>query len=157
MAGMTLLLTEPFTRWLDLDGKISERLVFVFAKLLNGFGIPCRCEGKLLHLQGISLAVKFGCTGIEAVLIFAAGVLAFPGSWKRKGVGLLAGGTLLECFNWLRILLLVYTGIHFPALFEMIHAYVGQGIMIITALILFFLYIRYATRPILPSVQSIHH
>jgi exosortase H (IPTLxxWG-CTERM-specific) len=156
MSGMMLLLTDPFSRWLDLDGQFSGGVVLVSAKLLTWLGMPCRFEGVMLHLQGISFAVKFGCNGLEAVLIFSAGVLAFPGTWKRRSVGLLAGFVLLQVLNWMRILLLVYTGLHFKAAFEIVHVYVAQGLMIFSALILFILYIRNAEKPDDPLAPSIH-
>jgi exosortase H (IPTLxxWG-CTERM-specific) len=156
MSGMMLLLTDPFSRWLDLDGQFSGGVVQVSSILLNWAGMPCRFEGVMLHLQGISFAVKFGCNGLEAVLIFSAGVLAFPGSWRRRAAGLFAGFVLLQVLNWTRILLLVYTGLHLKAAFEIVHVYVAQGLMIFSALILFILYIRYAIQPDDPLAPNIH-
>jgi len=58
-----------------------------------------------------------------------------------------AGFFLLQTANILRIVLLVYSGIHLKNLFEYIHIYIAQGIMIVLALILFFIYLDHATSP----------
>jgi exosortase/archaeosortase family protein len=147
MACMMLLLTEPFSGWLHLDDRFSIGVVFICAKVLTWVGIPCHAEGILLQLQRTSLAVKFGCNGLEAILILAAGILAFPGAWKRKAVGLFAGAMLLQALNWIRIILLAISAVYYPSVFEIFHLYIAQGIMIIISLVLFIIYILKIPNP----------
>ncbi len=141
MAGMMFLLTGPVSDWIDLDGKCSWGMASLAAQFLNRLGVSCLQAGVVLNLSGASLAIKFGCNGLEAILILTAGILAFPGTWKRKGIGILLGALLLQFFNLLRIIALALAAVYFPALFEVIHVYVAQGIMIVLALSLFILYI----------------
>jgi exosortase/archaeosortase family protein len=147
MAGMMLLLTDPVSSFIRLDEKFGISVVFICAKILYWTGIPCHSDGIFLRLPNASLAIKFGCNGLEAILILAAGILAFPGAWKRKAVGLLAGAALLQVFNWIRIVLLAISSIYFPSVFDIIHLYIAQGIMIILSLVFFVIYISKAQNP----------
>jgi exosortase H (IPTLxxWG-CTERM-specific) len=120
-------------------------VVVVTAKALALLGVSSTFQGSIIALPGLSLDVKFGCNGLEAVMIYAIAVLAYPAHWKKKTVGIAAGFVLLQAANILRIVLLVYSGIHLRNLFEYIHIYIAQGIMIVLSLILFFIYLNNAT------------
>jgi exosortase/archaeosortase family protein len=72
-------------------------------------------------------------------------VIAFPSSCKRRLIGIAAGFAVIQVVNVLRIAGLAYTGVHFPGIFEYIHIYIAQGIMIAVALGVFFVYLWYAT------------
>jgi exosortase/archaeosortase family protein len=147
MAGIMLFLTDPISAWLHLDERFGIGVVLICAKILTWFEIPCRSEGILLQLPSVNLAVKFGCNGLEAILILSAGILAFPGVWKRKAVGLFVGALLLQVFNLFRIVLLAISSIYFPTGFEIIHLYIAQGIMIILSLVFFLIYILKTSGP----------
>jgi exosortase/archaeosortase family protein len=76
-------------------------------------------------------------------MIYSVAVIAFPASWKDKLMGILGGFLVIQVINILRISSLAYSAIHFKDLFEYIHIYIAQGMMIAVSLGVFFIYLKY--------------
>ncbi len=131
---------------IDLNGIYTHWIVIVSAKIIGAMGIPCEHQGSIIRISSMAMDIKFGCNGLEAVLIYSVAVIAFPSSWRKKIVGIIAGFVTIQAVNLLRIAALAYSGIHFRTLFEYVHIYVAQGIMIAIALGVFFVYMDYANR-----------
>ena len=146
LMGLFFLLIglEPIKQILDINGGYSNAIVIVTAKILGIFGIdPITYQGTLLHLPSISLDVEFGCNGLEAVMIYAVAVITFPAKWKNKLIGFIGGFLVIQVLNLIRIAALAYTGVYHRDLFDLIHIYVAQGVMIAVALGTFVLYLSY--------------
>lgn len=137
---------KPIQNIIDLNGLYTQGVVFVTSKVLNLTGLQCTYNGSIISLPAISLDVKFGCNGLEAVMIYSVAVIAFPAGWKKRAFGILAGFAVLQVINIIRITALAYTGIYFKNLFEYIHIYVAQGLMIAASLGIFFLYLNYVQK-----------
>jgi exosortase family protein XrtM len=73
------------------------------------------------------------------MLLLAAAMLAFRMSWRRKLLGILAGGLLVYFTNQARIVALYYSLRFDRSLFEALHGYVAP-IIAIAAAGLFVLY-----------------
>ncbi len=145
MAGFFFIISfTPLQRIIDVNGLYTQGVVLVTAKILSALHIPASCEGSIIHLPSISLDVRFGCNGLEAVMIYSVAVLAFPAPWPRKVLGILVGFIVIQAINVVRIVGLAYAGVHFQTIFHYVHIYVAQGIMIAIALATFFLYVAYA-------------
>ncbi len=142
---------KPLYAIIDLNGLYTQSVVIVTSKVVGLLGIPCAYHGSVILLPDLSLDVKFGCNGLEAVMMYATAVLAYPAQWKKKIIGITAGFIVLQTTNIMRIVLLVYAGIHMRGLFEYMHIYVAQGIMIVLALGVFFIYLNYAK-----AIKEIH-
>ena len=134
---------EPIKKIIDLNGIYTHAVVAITTKVLNITGIQCSSQGSIISLPSISLDVKFGCNGLEAVMIYAVAVMAFPATWRNKLFGVFAGFVVIQIVNILRIAALAYAGIHFKGIFEYIHVYVAQGVMIAVSLAIFFIYLSY--------------
>ncbi len=135
---------KPIQDVIDLNGLYTTGVVAATTKVLDLVGIACAHRGSIISLPLISLDVRFGCNGLEAVLIYSVAVIAFPASWKRKLLGIIAGFVVIQVVNVLRIAALAYSGIHFRRLFDYLHIYVAQGMMIAVSLGVFFFYLHYA-------------
>ncbi len=135
---------KPLQRIVDFNGIYTKFVVLVTAFVLQPFGIVKGVEGSIIHLRGISLNILFGCNGLEAFLIYAAAVLAFRGSFKKKIIGISTGFFVLQLLNVIRIVALGVVGVYFHQYFYYFHIYIAQGIMIAVSLILFLGYISYA-------------
>lgn len=146
LMGVFFLFTKftPLQKIIDVNGFYTSGVVFITSKVLGIINIPCTYYGSIIQLPSISLDIQFGCNGLEAVMIFSVAVIAFPSSWKSKLLGIISGFIVLQVINIVRIAGLAYAGIHFKKLFQYIHIYVAQGVMIAIALGLFFIYIHYA-------------
>ena len=133
----------PLQKIIDVNGLYTKGVVLVTARILSALHISASCTGSIIHLPSISLDVRFGCNGLEAVMIYSVAVLAFPAPWKRKLYGIIMGFLIIQVINVARIVGLAYAGVHFENIFHYIHVYVAQGIMIAIALGTFFLYLSF--------------
>lgn len=134
----------PIQKIIDVNGLYTRGVVVTVARLLQVIRIPCTTSGSIINLPAISLDVKFGCNGLEAVMIYSVAVIAFPASFRTKLLGIAAGFVVLQVVNIIRIAFLAYSGIYLKNLFDYIHIYIAQGIMIAVSLGIFFLYLDYA-------------
>jgi exosortase H (IPTLxxWG-CTERM-specific) len=83
------------------------------------------------------------CTGLFEMAIYAACVLAFPTSWRNRGLGLLFGIPAIYAFNLLRIICLLVVGRYAHSSFDFFHLYFWQGtlILMITSVWMLWLYL----------------
>jgi exosortase H (IPTLxxWG-CTERM-specific) len=143
-AFFLLIGLKPIQNIIDLNGLYSKSVVILTSKILEILGIPSTYQGSVIKLPSIALDVRFGCNGLEAVMIYAVAVIAFPSPWKKKLIGILGGFVVIQIINIIRIASLAYSAIRFKSLFEYIHIYVAQGLMIAVSLGIFFVYLNYA-------------
>jgi exosortase/archaeosortase family protein len=134
---------QPIKNIFDLNGLYTQSVVIISAKLANMLGIPAQYHGSIIILPSVSLDVQFGCNGLEAVMIYSVAVLAYPSGLVKKLLGIIAGFVILQAVNIIRIVFLIYSSMHFKKLFEFIHIYLAQGVMIALSLGIFFLYLNY--------------
>jgi exosortase/archaeosortase family protein len=134
----------PLQKVIDINGLYTQGVVLLTSKVLGIIKVPCSFSGSVIQLPSISLDVKFGCNGLEAVMIYSIAVIAYPASWKKRITGIAAGFVILQVINIMRIAALAYTGVYFRELFEYFHIYVAQGIMIAVSLAIFFVYLSFA-------------
>lgn len=95
---------------------------------------------------GFAVSIKSGCNGVEAALILAAAILAYPARWDRKLVGMVAGVAAIQMLNILRIISLFYLGEWSEQALTIAHLYVWPGLIILDALILFLLWMHWQGR-----------
>jgi exosortase H (IPTLxxWG-CTERM-specific) len=148
LMGLFLLIIglEPIKRIVDVNGLYTNLIVYFSALLIEPFGILQGINGSIINLKGLSLDVRFGCNGLEAFLIYTVAILAFPAAAGRKLIGVVAGFLVLQIVNVLRIAGLGLSGIYLKDYFHYIHIYVAQGMMIAVALVLFLVWLNYATQ-----------
>lgn len=142
-AFFLLIGLKPVQDVFDINDGYSNAIVFVTAKILILLGISTTVQGSIMHLPSISLDVEFGCNGLEAVMIYTVAVLTFPASWRNRIIGIAAGFLVIQVLNLIRIVALAYAGVYHRELFDVIHIYVAQGVMIAVALGTFVLYLTY--------------
>ena len=104
---------------------------------LRAVGIDARVDQVDLVVPGFQATIAQDCDGLSAIAIYAAGVLAFPSSWKAKGAGWLLGIPTLILANLLRIGALVLAGMSSRSVFEAVHVYVFQVVLIACAVACF--------------------
>jgi exosortase/archaeosortase family protein len=139
---ITLMIAFFFVVWFKPIHDIID-INDVYTKSVVGLtGVMCAYQGSVIVLPALSLDVKFGCNGLEAVMIYAITVAAYPAPWKRKLMGIAAGFFILQTANILRIVLLALSGVYMKGLFDFIHIYIAQGMMIALSLGIFFVYLN---------------
>ncbi len=148
LAGVAaaIRLTSAFEAWVERPLIIFNA---VLANLfLNLFGAGTRLSGPVISSPDFSIEVVAGCTGILVFLLFTSVVIAFPTTWKRKLLAILTGTAIIFCVNQLRIVSLFGIGRIYPSLFEDLHLYVWQGVLIICVA---FYWYRWAMRVSTPE------
>jgi len=117
-----------------LDAKIAS----IF---LNIFGWETVTIGQQISSDAMTLNVKTGCDGLEAMAIFGAGVVAYTASIKEKIKGVLFGVGSLFVLNIIRVIHLYLCGVYMPRYFEFFHQNFWQVLFILSALILLAIWI----------------
>ncbi len=135
--GVRFGIIKPYTRFLA-KGVVA---------IINLFGAGAWADGTVVTSDRFSINIAMGCDGVEASSLLAAGVLAFPTTWRAKAIGLGVGMPLIHVINILRLVGLYYAGLFLPSVVEGIHVYVAQTIVILLSMaILVFWLERVATR-----------
>lgn len=115
----------------------------VSAASLRAIGEDVSVSGTAIRSPRFAVDIENGCNGVETALLFGAAVLAFPASWRRKLLGLLAGFAAIQAINLVRVVSLFWIGAHRPALFTSSHGVLWQSIVVLCGVLLF---LAWATR-----------
>ena len=147
----------------ELTGPV-ERLVIVpftgvlanvSAWVIHLFDGSTISHGKLIQNASgtFIVSIERGCNGIEAVIILFSAVLAFPAPWKHRLYGLVFGFLAIQILNVVRIVSLFYLGMWSPVWFKWFHEYLWQALIVLDALIVFLVWLRYL--PALPRESAV--
>ena len=112
-------------------------------------------EGRIISSPGANLHVTRGCEGIEMFLLLAAGIVAFPATWKQRVQGLLLGSMLAYVLSVTRLTALHYVLRYSPNAWEALHGLVMPLGPIILMALFFMRWSAQATRtPLNPAVHA---
>jgi exosortase family protein XrtM len=106
---------------------VVEDLILVpTTALINATSPGAHVElvGRTISSPGSNLRVTRGCEGVEMFLLLAAGIMAFPASFKRRALGLLLGSVLAYVLSVTRLVALHYILRYSPAAWEALHGLV---------------------------------
>lgn len=151
LSTFLMILVALFT--LELIPFVHEAIIIPFtgfvayisAGVASFFDSSIQAEGIVMRSLANGTAVKImpGCNGVEAMICLAAAILAFTASWKHKLMGLIVGFVAIQLLNIVRIISLFYLLQWNKEWFEWAHLYVWQALIILDALIIFILWIRW--------------
>jgi exosortase H (IPTLxxWG-CTERM-specific) len=150
-----------FSEKVPLELYFTKGVTQISSIALTLAGIETRADGTELISEdpdapkaNYGIDLKTGCNGLVATLIFIAAILAFPSSLKHKILGVLLGCVIIQGFNVFRIGLLYYLGLHHKTLFETVHIYVAQSILIAIAAALWLIWSAWAGKRPEPKVDG---
>jgi len=133
-------LNDPFT---ETVATVSSKVINLVHPDSHTETINCMVKSK-----SFTFTIKKGCNGFEAFLILLAGILSFPANKKMKLYGIILGMTLVYTVNILRVVSLYFVGVYFYSWFNVAHFYVGQSMVILTAILFWIYWIdKFAERP----------
>jgi exosortase H (IPTLxxWG-CTERM-specific) len=118
-------LVEPFTGGVARASGVALRLV----------GEDVAREGTVLRSPTFAVNIRNGCNGVEAMVILLAAIVAYPASWKARGIGLALGTGVIQLVNLVRVVALFLTGAYLPRFFDSSHTLVWQTVVILVALL----------------------
>ena len=102
--------------------------------MMNLFGAGARVFGNHLSTARYSINVVDGCNGIYATAILISGVIAYPSKLIHKAWGIALGFLAVFVLNLGRVISLFYLGQYYPDIFNEVHVYVWQPIIILWAI-----------------------
>ncbi|QTR50220.1 exosortase H [Candidatus Thiothrix anitrata] len=123
----------------------TSLLADVSGWLMSAFDSHVATSGKIISstLNGFAVSIEPGCNGVEAMIVLLAAIIAFPAPFVYKVYGLLAGFVAIQGLNLVRIISLFYLGQWSQELFDWAHLYIWQALIMLDALVVFLVWIRY--------------
>lgn len=91
--------------------------------------------------EGIQIAP--GCSGVEAMIVLFSAVMAFPAALSYKLKGLFWGFLAIQVLNIIRLISLFYLVQWDKDWFEWFHLYLWQALIILDALVVWLVWLRY--------------
>lgn len=101
------------------------------AGMLRGVGQDVLGSGTILAGPRFRCEVGSGCSGLQALVLAWAAVLAFPAPFRARFLGWLLLTSAVIGVNLLRISGLWLAGAYRPDLFDLGHVYLGQVLIIL--------------------------
>ncbi|HET7032706.1 MAG TPA: exosortase H [Casimicrobiaceae bacterium] len=123
--------------WTDALASVSARLVTIFDPAVTASGNVLQSGAN-----GFAVSIEAGCNGVEATLVLAAAMLAFPAPWRRKLTGLAIGILAVQGLNVIRVISLFYLGQWNYRVFEWAHLYVWQALIMLDVLVVWLVWVR---------------
>jgi archaeosortase B (VPXXXP-CTERM-specific) len=115
---------------------------WITGTIANVIGLTVIINGSFLNLGTTVFEIIAECTGIFAIFITMACILAYPATYKQKIIGLILIIPLILILNIIRLLILIFVGKHYLDLFEYVHSYLWQATFIIFIILAWFLWIE---------------
>jgi exosortase H (IPTLxxWG-CTERM-specific) len=123
------------------------------AALFGLFDESVTAHGDIVAIAGgFSVQIVSECFGLLEMAIYAAAVLAFATSWRKRLLGVAMGLPLIFAFNLLRIGMLLFVGRHSRAFFEFAHLYFWQATLVLGITALWLVWVRFVVRDEAPAV-----
>jgi len=113
-----------------------SRLVAVLAHGALGLLGDATLRGQQLAFDGFDALVVEACNGVLPASLYVAAVIAFPGPWRAKAIGIAIGLPAILLINVVRVVSLMIVGSRWPAAFERVHIFVWQPLVIVLAVAL---------------------
>ncbi len=137
--------------------KMTSGVAYTSSAVLNTIGVPtevtpqpqrqARLPSYTIHGQRAAVDIAIDCNGFWAFAIFIASVLAVPSTWKAKLWGIGLGVPTLWVINTVRVVSLYFIAIYIPSIFEEVHLYVWQFLIIAAAFVLLMAWSEYFAKP----------
>jgi archaeosortase B (VPXXXP-CTERM-specific) len=127
---------------LDSFAFLKADIANVLAFTLSMLGIKSTVQGEDVLLGNFSLKIVEECTAVFASLIYVSCVLAYPTSLKNKLVGIGFGIPVIQVVNLARLVVLSFTALYYPGIFEFVHTYIWQSIFIIFVIVIWLIWLE---------------
>jgi exosortase H (IPTLxxWG-CTERM-specific) len=150
----TLELYEPVRQAVILP--FTGYLATISASIMHIFDADVISNADIIRSRSTGSAVQIaaGCNGVEAVIVLFAAIFAFPSSLKHKLYGFVAGFFAIQLLNIVRIISLFYLLQWDKVWFDWFHLYLWQALIILDALIVWLIWLRYLPKNNAPTTTT---
>ena len=118
----------------------TMKIASVTGATLRAIGEPVTVDGTLVKGGVAAVNIENGCNGLEAAILLAAAVLAFPAPWRSRVLALVVGFVGIQALNLIRTTTLFLALKYRPRWFEALHSGVWQSVIVIAAVGFFLLW-----------------
>lgn len=127
--------------WEPIDVHVIEPFTMLIANIahvvLGWTGADVSQNGTTINYGGIQLNILEECNGVPAIIVFVSAILAYPAAISRKLLGLVIGIPAIFLVNQIRVLSLFFIYKYLsPRMFDLMHIYVWQFVIITFAVLL---------------------
>lgn len=130
----------PFTSFL---ATFSSAIMQIFDADVISKGDVIASKTNASH----AVQIAAGCNGVEAVIVLFAAIFAFPSKFIHKIYGFVLGFFGIQILNVVRIISLYYLLQWDKNWFDWFHLYLWQALIILDALIVWLVWLRYLPKP----------
>jgi exosortase/archaeosortase family protein len=123
-----------------------EALAGISGAILSHFTDGIQVRGTLISGALFSVEIAQGCDAYRICALLAAAMLAFPATWFQKAVGLVAGLTVLNALNFVRICGLYFVGGLWYPEFHRAHIVYFPIFLIAMTVAVWIAWVRWVTR-----------
>ncbi len=107
-------------------------------------------EHRILINAHYSLVIEKACNGMIPYLFFLASIIAFPSTLMHKVKWAIMGYIFISLMNVFRIWFVTQLVLQERQNFSLAHDYLGNGLLIVTGLLLFTWFVKSRKREVLP-------
>ncbi|MFZ1387598.1 MAG: exosortase H [Thiolinea sp.] len=150
---LVFMLAQAILFGLEMLQPVQQQIILPWTSLIadisgwfmSFFDTNVIASGKVIShsINGFAVSIEPGCNGVEAMIVLLAAIGAFPAPWLYKLKGLMWGFLAIQGMNLLRIISLFYLGQWSRELFDWAHLYIWQALIMLDALVVFLIWIRY--------------
>ena len=127
----------------------TEFVARASADVSRSIGNAVVVAGTVIRSPRFALDVKNGCNGVEAMILLAAAIFAFPATLRSRITGLVVASVAIQLLNLVRLTSLVWLGEHHRRVFDFFHVAVWQSLVILAAISIFILWSwKFAEKPL---------
>ncbi len=115
-----------------------------FTSFLTSLTLPSSMmeQNRIIINPYYELVIEKACNGMIPYLFFVASIVAFPSTWKHKLTWALMGYVVIESINIFRIWMVSKMVLEERSNFSLAHDYLGNIMLIVSALTLFVLFVK---------------
>lgn len=134
----------PFER--VLHEPLCTFIARLSAAVLAPFG-DVQLAGNRLAFDGFWVQVVEACNGVLPTTIYLAAVFAFPTGWAARAWGAAIGIPAIFALNLVRVVSLLVLGAYWPSVFEQVHIYVWQSLVVALSMGVWIFWAEYFVLP----------
>ena len=112
---------------------------------------------NILITDNYMLVIEKACNGMVPYLFFLASIIAFPATYQHKVEWAIYGYIALIVINVFRIWLVTQFVLENQSNFSLAHDYIGNMLVIVSALLLFIAFVKSRGKRVIPSVSRQTH
>jgi exosortase H (IPTLxxWG-CTERM-specific) len=114
----------------------------ICGRILGWVGVANQTTGTTVTIRTTNMEIISECSAIYVAILFMAGVLAFPTTWRARLRGLAFGLPCIFAINVLRLVSLGLVIQHRAALLPLFHEYLWQVLFVLVVAVLYLLWIE---------------